>query len=121
MNIYQEQILDHYHHPRNEGEPASFSHSCKLQNLSCGDEIEVFLTMENGKVKEMKFTGEGCAISIASASMLSEKVAGKSVEEINLMDSDYMADLLGIDLTPARTKCAHLSLQAVQKALSPQG
>lgn len=119
MNIYQEQILDHYHHPQNSGKPQSFTHSFKLANLSCGDEIEVFVTVEDGMVKDVHFVAEGCSISIASASMISEALKGKTLEEIQQLDDKFVTDLLGIQLTTSRIKCGLLPLEAVKSALTP--
>lgn len=116
MNIYQQQILDHYHHPRNSGKPESYTNSAKLQNLSCGDEIEVYLDIKDGKVTAVHYEASGCAISIASASILSEELIGKSVAELTVLDAEFITDLLGIELTTSRLKCAHMALQAIQQA-----
>jgi nitrogen fixation NifU-like protein len=117
MNIYQQNILDNYHHPQNSGKPEHYTHSFKLQNLSCGDEVEVFVNLENGIIKDVHHVSEGCAISIASSSILSEELKGKTIDEVAKLTPEYMLELLGIELTTSRLKCAHLPLQAVQKAL----
>ncbi len=117
MNIYQQDILDHYHNPRNSKRLEDFDYSAKLENLSCGDEVEYFLKLEDGKVSSVGYTAEGCAISIASASKLSEELIGKSLEEILQLDIEFMFDLLGIELTVSRQKCAKLSLEAVKSAI----
>lgn len=120
MNIYQQQILDHYHNPRHSGKLEDYSHSFKLENLSCGDTITVYLQVVEDKIVKMGYDAEGCAISIASASMLSEEIIGKSITDIEKMTTDDMMELLGIELTPSRIKCADLALQATKKAASKQ-
>lgn len=119
MNEYQEQILDHYKNPRNYGVPKwkpSTLH--KSENISCGDEIEVYLQIDNDLIKEINFTGRGCSISIASASLLSEELRGKKITEIMAFSDDKLKELLGIELTPNRKVCATLSLKAIKDALS---
>ncbi len=117
MNIYQQQILDNYHNPVNFGKPSKHTSSSKKQNLSCGDEIEVYLTIEDGKISSMNFEGEGCAICIASASLLSQYLPGKKIDEIKSMGIEEIKKILGIELTPSRNKCALLSLEAVKSAI----
>lgn len=89
-----------------------------MQNLSCGDEIIVYLKITNGLVEQVGYEAEGCAISIAAASMLSDELAGKSVSEILKLDLEYMLSLMGIPLTMSRYKCATLGLEAVKAATS---
>ncbi len=120
MNDYQEQILDHFHNPRNYGIPEwSPTHKKKLQNLSCGDEIEVFLLVENNIINKISFIGEGCSISIASASLLTEELKGKSLDFIHDFTIDKLIDILGIQLTTTRIKCANLALETTKTALDP--
>lgn len=116
MNIYQQQILEHYHHPQNSGKPANYTHTLKLENLSCGDEITIYLTIENNTIADIHYEASGCAISVASASMLSEDLKGKNLEEVNKLSVEDVLKLLGIELTTSRLKCADLPLQAIQKA-----
>lgn len=117
MNLYQEQVLDHYHHPHNYGKPENHSHFFTLENISCGDTVTVYLQAEKGVVESMHFEAEGCAISVASASMLSEAIVGKSIQSIEEMTIADIVEILGIDLTPSRQKCAVLALEATKKAL----
>ena len=120
MNDYQEQILDHYHNPRNFGKPLWIpTHTQKLQNLSCGDEVEIFLLIEEGIVEQVAFTGEGCSISIAAASLYTEEIKGKQVDYIDKFTIDNMLELLGIKLTTSRLRCANLVIEASKAALSP--
>lgn len=117
--LYREHILDHYKHPRNFGvlDHANASSSDNL--VSCGDELSMRLLIDKktNVIKDVKFTGHGCAISMASASMLTEEIKGKSIAIVAKYDKDTVLRLLGITLTPTRLKCALLSLEIVTKAL----
>lgn len=114
MDPYQEHILEHYREPQNFGELSQPTHRRHELNPTCGDTFTftIHVNSEN-VVDEVGFSGEGCAISTASASMLSEEIKGKSLSEIQALQKDYVLDLLGIELSPTRLKCALLPLQAV--------
>lgn len=116
--LYREHILDHYKNPRNKLQLTSFTHSCKQNNPLCGDEVEIFLRFEKERVAEISFAGQGCAISQASASLLTEHVKKKSLAEVSSLKEQDLFSLLGISLSPLRQKCALLSLQTLQKAFS---
>ncbi len=116
--LYREHILDHYKNPRNKVKLSRFSHFCKQNNPLCGDEVEIFLRFEKERVEEISFVGQGCAISQASASLLTEHVKKKSLAEVSSLREQDILSLLGISLSPLRQKCALLSLQTLQKALS---
>lgn len=118
MNEQQQILLDHYHSPHNFGEISNYTHHHKIQNLSCGDELEIFLRVDPQSltITKVGFVGEGCSISIASASLLTLKIKGMKVEDVLKLDYDDILDMIGIPLTPARLKCAVLSLEAVKKA-----
>lgn len=95
------------------------THKFMMQNLSCGDEVEMFLKVDSkGKVEKASFEAEGCSISIASASMLTEFLVGKNINDVKAFDYDVVLDLLGIPLTTARLKCAVMSLEAVKKSIN---
>ncbi|AKH98568.1 iron-sulfur cluster assembly scaffold protein [Halanaeroarchaeum sulfurireducens] len=115
-DMYRQQILDHYKNPRNYGslEEPDFSHGG--HNPSCGDQIEfdVALADDGETVERVAFEGEGCAISQASASMLSRKLPGMTLDEIDAMDRDDVLDMLGVDISPMRIKCAVLAEKVVQ-------
>ena len=115
--MYQEQILDHYKAPRNFGkiENASVHHHEK--NPLCGDEIDMFLTIKDNKVADVKFSGHGCAISQASASMLTESIKGKGIEELKKLTKENILELLGIPLSPVRLKCGLLSLDTLKNSI----
>ena len=116
-DIYREIILDHYKNPRNFGKLDAPSGSFSLYNSACGDKIEIEIEVKSEIVKDIKFRGEGCAISMASASLLTENVIGKSIEEIKKMERKDILKLLGTELTPSRLKCALLPLEVLHKAL----
>lgn len=118
MDCYREEILDHYKHPRNFGH---LNHPDKIgeeNNVSCGDKIVIEITIKNNGVDDIRFSGEGCAISQASASMLTEKVKGKSVQYIFALKTKDIEKMLGTTLTPSRIKCAILSLEVLQKTIA---
>jgi nitrogen fixation NifU-like protein len=117
MDIYRERLLDHYHNPRNFGELENNNISTELENASCGDIIQIQLKVEEGIVKDAKFNSEGCAVSIASASILTEYIIGKSLEEVEKLDFDHFLEIIGIELTLSRMKCANLSLEATKTAI----
>ncbi|VVA43356.1 SUF system FeS assembly protein, NifU family [Candidatus Roizmanbacteria bacterium] len=117
MNIYQDIILDHYHHPHNQGRLDISGKSVQVSNPLCGDKIEMTIVFEKNKVKEVKFQGEGCVISTASASMLTDYAKNKSKQELKKLDSKFIIKMLGIDLGMTRIKCALLPLEALHKLL----
>jgi nitrogen fixation NifU-like protein len=118
-DMYRQQILDHYKYPRNYGELKNPTFSHTGENTSCGDEytIDVELDSEDKIIVAISFRGEGCAISKASASMLSEVVIGKTIEEVYGMGRDDIIELLGVEVTPMRIKCAVLAEKIIQEGL----
>ena len=114
-DMYRQQILDHYRNPRNYGELEDPTFSHVGENTSCGDEIEIFVALdEDERVEAIRFTGEGCAISQAAASLLSETVVGMTLEELYELDRDDVLDMLGVEVTPMRIKCAVLAEKVLQ-------
>ncbi len=114
-DMYREVILDHYKNPRNRGklEPADISF--EDDNPLCGDRIRIDIRLdENRRVKEVAFSGQGCAISQASASMLTEEIVGKSLDDLKQIGKEDILELLGIELGPVRLKCALLSLKVLK-------
>ncbi len=113
-DLYREVILDHYQNPRNYGtlEPADISY--QEDNPVCGDQIRLDLRLKDGRVSEVRFSGHGCAISQASASMLTEAIQGKTLEEVKSFSKDDILDMLGIPLGPVRIKCALLALKVLK-------
>lgn len=117
MSIYQDIILDNYKSPKNFGKIENPTASVSLSNPLCGDKITLEVVEKNGKVKEIAFFGEGCVISTASASLLTEYIKNKSKEELKKLDKDFIIELLGVELSPNRLKCALLPLEALHKIL----
>src|SRR5215210_5394823 len=117
-DLYRDYILEHYRRPHNFGviEDATASH--EGANPLCGDRITMMLGVRDGIVEKVGFTGRGCAISQASASLLTDEIKGKPVTEVAAMRNDDVLDLLGIDISPARLKCAVLSLDTLQHAIA---
>lgn len=122
MDLYREQILDHYKHPRNFGHLDGADMTREEINVSCGDRIviEVKLIVNSQKltvIQAIRFNGEGCAINQASASMLTEKVTGMRVDDVMKLSLTDVEALIGTPLTPSRVKCALLPLEAIHKAI----
>lgn len=115
--IYQENILDHYKNPRNHGKIENPSIHHHEYNPLCGDKIDFYLVIKNKKIVDVKFNGNGCAISQASASMLSEQVKGKTIEEIEKLTKEDILEMLGIPISPVRLKCALLSLDTLKNSV----
>jgi nitrogen fixation protein NifU and related proteins len=114
IDMYQENILDHYDNPRNFGhlkKPQVKSHDT---NPLCGDMFDMEFIFKDGKVDDIKFSGHGCAISTASASMLTEKIKGMKIEDVKKLEKQDILDLLGIEVSYARIKCALLSLKVMK-------
>ena len=117
-DIYREIILDYYRNPRNYGKLPSPDIAQRDSNPLCGDELEMHLNIKDNKVVDVKFTGKGCAISQASASMLTELIMGKDFEAVKKLSKEDILDNLGLhDLGPARIKCALLSLKVLKSGL----
>jgi len=116
-DLYRKQILDHYGHPRNEGTLEDPDISCERDNPICGDCVRLDISFENGRVSEARFTGQGCVISMASASMFTEEIQGKTVAELKALDDQDIFAMLGIELGPSRANCAVLPLRVLQKGL----
>jgi nitrogen fixation NifU-like protein len=136
--IYKEVILDHYKNPRNKREMPDAELTCSKNNPLCGDEITVFVHREDGKVLDVSFVGQGCSISQSSASMMTEAVTGKTVEEVEALTADVrsmlsgelepdeeafgeLVALKGVVRYPVRVKCAVLAWDVLREALAGEG
>jgi len=117
-DLYRDEILEHYREPHNFGTLDSPDAVHEGNNPLCGDRITMMLTLsDEGNVSDVAFSGRGCAISQASASLLTDEIKGRSVEDIEALRNQDILDLLGIEISPARLKCALLSLDTMQHAL----
>lgn len=114
MDLYMEQILDHYKYPRNFGllENPDISH--EEGNPSCGDQIRIDLKIQDGKIADVRFSGKGCAISQAAASMLTEMIKGQNLEDVKKLGKEDMLNTLGIEISAIRLKCALLALKVLK-------
>lgn len=117
MDLYRDLIFDHYKHPRNFGHLPRPDVVVEEGNVTCGDKIVMEITFNGEVVKDIRFSGEGCAISQASASMLAEKAKGMRKEEIKKLSFVDIQNMLGTTLTPSRVKCATLPLEVLQKGV----
>ena len=113
-SIYSEIILDYYRHPRNKVSLSPHQIHAKDSNPLCGDVIEIQMQLDNGNVTDVRYNGQGCAISQASASMLTELVKGKSLEEVRKISKEEILSLIGGELSAVRLKCALLSLKVLK-------
>ena len=115
--LYREQILEHYKRPHNFGPLEDFDLEFEDNNPFCGDEQHVFIKLDDaGKVSGVSFEGKGCAISTAATSLLTDELAGKSREELLRLPKEFVLELLGIDISATRMKCAMLGLKVVKGA-----
>ena len=117
-DLYRDYILEHYRRPHNFGVLEDATTKYEGANPLCGDRITMMLGIRDGIVADVAFTGRGCAISQASASLLTDEVKGKSVAEVARLTSADLLELLGIEISPARLKCALLSLDTLEHALA---
>lgn len=117
MDLYAENILDHYRDPRYKGALADAHVTHSEANISCGDEVTLQLNIEDGRIKEVAWEGIGCAISQAGMSILCEELEGMSLQDASALQKDDIYELLGIPVGPRRFKCALLCLHTLKNAL----
>lgn len=118
MDLYREHILDHYQNPRNHGTLSGADVTIDEQNPLCGDKLKLMYNLDGNRISEMKFEGEGCAISLAAASMLTEELTGKTVTQAAVFTDQDMLTAIGMPLSPTRVKCGLLALSGLRRSLA---
>jgi nitrogen fixation NifU-like protein len=116
--LYRDYILEHYKQPRNFGELPERDLEFHDKNPLCGDEMEVQIVVEDGKIADLKWHGQGCAISQAAASIASEELIGMPLDEAAALNADWMLDHMGIEISATRRKCALLNLKVLRGAVT---
>lgn len=116
-DFYRDEMMEHYKHPHNHGVLPGATITVHEKNPFCGDELDLHLKIEDGAITEAMFSGESCAVSTASSSIVTDFLKGKTVEEARALTKDQVLEMLGVELTTSRVKCATLVLEALQKAL----
>ncbi len=117
QEFYMEQLMDNYKNPQNRGKLEDFTFFRHQKNQSCGDSFEIYVKIKDNKIIDMKYTGQGCAISTASMSLLSQKLIGMDYEESKKLSDLEIFEILGIKISPGRINCALLSLNAYLNAI----
>ena len=117
QEIYKENIIDHYQHPHNKQELANATHKENGINPLCGDHITIYLIIKNNLIERATFTGDGCAISQASISLLTDEINGKTLDFAKKLTPNKIYNILGIPISHTRTKCALLSLKTLHKII----
>lgn len=116
-DIYRELIIDHYRNPRNFGEIKDADLQGNEDNVVCGDAVTFYIKVRDTRVVEAKWNGSGCALSQASASLLSEMLKGKTLDQLRAIEDNDILKIVGTTLNPSRKKCATLSLEALKKTI----
>ena len=117
QDFYREEMMEHYKHPHNRGTLTDADLVVHEKNPFCGDEIDLQLKIAGGKIEEAMFSGDACAVSLASSSMVTDFLKGKSLAEASALSKDDILAMIGVELTTSRVKCATLVLDAFQGAL----
>lgn len=120
-DLYREQILEHYKRPRNFGELEPHDLEAHEHNPLCGDELSVQIRVKDGRIADLRYSGQGCAISQAAASIASEELIGMELGEAAALPADWMLELLGIPISATRRKCALLGLKVLRAAITGEG
>lgn len=115
LELYKENVLDHYKNPLNKKVLENYTHTARELNPLCGDELTIYLLIEDYLVKDVSFQGKGCAISQAAASLFTEKIKGMSLKDAQKLGKEEIFSLLGVPITYSREKCALLILEVLNK------
>ena len=113
-DLFRENILDHYKNPRNRGTLDQPDITYEDANPLCGDKLRMDFKVKDGTIEQVRFSGQGCSISQAAASMLCERIEGKTLDEVKKISRDDVLEMLGIELGPVRLKCALLALKTLK-------
>jgi nitrogen fixation NifU-like protein len=116
-DMYRQYILEHFREPRNYGHLEHPDIAARDTNPLCGDRIEIELAVQDGHVTAVRFSGRGCAISQAAASMLTERIEGATIDELRALRPDDILEMLGVEIGPARQRCALLSLRVLHQGI----
>jgi nitrogen fixation NifU-like protein len=117
MDLYREEFMEIYKNPMNQGKmdnPTIVEHGV---NEACGDEMDLFLKIEKGKVTDAKFTAQSCSVGIVSSAILTDEIKGKTIEEVKKISKKDLLELIGVNLTTSRIKCATLPLETLEKTI----
>jgi len=117
MDLYREEFMEIYKNPMNLGvidRPSILEHGV---NESCGDEMDLYLKVENGVITEAKFKSKSCSVGVVSSAILTEEIRGKTLEEVKKIDKQRLLELIGVNLTTSRIKCATLPLETLMKGV----
>ena len=117
-DLYRERIIDHYRHPRNQGVLGGADISGEEDNPLCGDQVRLDVQLTEGRVSRASFSGRGCVLSLASASMLTQEIEGKATEELEALGDEDVFRMMDFRPGPVRAKCALLPLRALQRGLA---
>jgi nitrogen fixation NifU-like protein len=121
MDIYKQNIIDHYKNPRNKGKLDDADIIAYEVNTLCGDALKFYFKLDSkGQIQKLSFEGEGCALSQATASMLTEELVGMHIDQVKKLDYDFIKKLIGIDVNPTRRKCVMLSVECFRKIQNKQ-
>ncbi|MCC6350305.1 MAG: SUF system NifU family Fe-S cluster assembly protein [Candidatus Eisenbacteria bacterium] len=116
-DLFRENILEHYQHPRCQGTLEDADLSCEDANPLCGDRIRMDVKLDGSRIGQVRFSGHGCSISQAAASMLCEHVEGRTLDEVKKLTREDVLEMLGIELGPVRLKCALLALKTLKSGI----
>ena len=117
MDLYREELMDHYKNPRNYGKIENPTKTIHESNPLCGDRVDIDVTIKDGVISDARFRGDGCAISTAATSLFLEKIQGMRVEDAKKITKEEVLDMINPNLTLSRIKCAVLGYTALQKLL----